>query len=156
MSPFWRWDKIRSPNLLINSWHRMVLCVWRYVYESIPWGHNCSNDLLNVKWTVVGRKHHAGPLAGSSLPFHALIVRQLLWSVHSTEGVAYPEKQSPRSKRAHTWASYSPLSMETEIDTSSLRWAASYSWCFTPHTKWGALSRHWQIWSRKAHKPYMQ
>lgn len=27
-----------------------------------------------------GGKHHAGALAGSSLAFHALIVRELLWS----------------------------------------------------------------------------
>lgn len=60
-----------------------VFCLVRgylCVCVTVPSGHNCSNDLLNVKWTVVGRKHHAGALAGSSLAFHALIVRQLLWS----------------------------------------------------------------------------
>lgn len=35
----------------------------------------------------MGRKHHADVLAGSSLAFHALIVRRLRWSAHKAKAV---------------------------------------------------------------------
>lgn len=80
----------------------MCVCV------RILWGHGCSNDLLNVKWTVVGRKHYASVLAGSSLAFHALIVRQLLKSAHSTEAAACPENWCPSITYTQPWSLKTP------------------------------------------------
>lgn len=189
MSLFWQKDEIWSPSLLwrvvrvgvYGEFYSFSVCIFVWVF---PWGYSCSNDLLNVKWTVVGRKHHAGALAGSSLAFHALIVRQLLWSAHSTEAAACPENICPRITCTHPRslkAPYSPLYMDTNKWThrhpfshSGVTWSGHHEpeWMWTwPHTlsdstvcstfsivatKCWALSRHWQLLSRKEHKPSAQ
>lgn len=108
-SQFWQQNEIRSPNLLINSYHQGCVCVYVFmsihgVCVSIPRGRNCSNDLLNVKWTVVGRKHHADMLAASSLAFHALIVSWLLWFAHSTEVTTWSLNKTEKMTCTHFWS----------------------------------------------------
>lgn len=111
-------------------------CMGLFACMTVSSGHNYSNDLLNVKWTVVGRKHQAGALAGSSLAFYALIVRQLLWSVSR-------RRRDPRNGARG--------SLRFTSGSARRYWHSGLFPSFS-----SKHSRHWQLLRRKEHKPSAQ